>query len=268
MQSRASTFTLIAALVFALVTVVPPLAAQGEQRCFAETGHCIAGPIRAYWERNGGLAVFGFPIGPQVEELEIQPDGSVSAGRLGVERLQQLGTPWQPGSDQGGDPVCSLFAETGYAVCGPFADYWRRNGDLTRFGLPVTGAFATTIEGLPVTVQYFERRRFELHGGSQVLLGLLGREVVAAQQQVPAPIAAAPAPTAEPTAAPTATPTAVPTTAPSLASTSCDPSYPTVCIPPPPPDLDCGDIPYRRFKVVGSAPHRFDRDRDGIGCEN
>ena len=22
----------------------------------------------------------------------------------------------------------------------------------------------------------------------------------------------------------------------------CDPAYPTVCIPPPPPDLDCGDI--------------------------
>src|SRR5947207_15857006 len=30
----------------------------------------------------------------------------------------------------------------------------------------------------------------------------------------------------------------------------CDPSYPTVCIPPPPPDLDCADIaPLREFKV-------------------
>ncbi|MEI7772764.1 MAG: hypothetical protein WCI67_22430, partial [Chloroflexales bacterium] len=27
-----------------------------------ETGHCIAGAIRAYWERNGGLAIFGYPI--------------------------------------------------------------------------------------------------------------------------------------------------------------------------------------------------------------
>lgn len=48
----------------------------------------------------------------------------------------------------------------------------------------------------------------------------------------------------------------------------CDPSYPTVCIKPPPPDLDCGDIPYRRFQVSGSDPHRFDRDGDGIGCES
>jgi len=48
---------------------------------------------------------------------------------------------------------------------------------------------------------------------------------------------------------------------------NCDPSYPTVCIPPPPPDLDCKDISYRNFTVIGSDPHRFDGDKDGIGCE-
>ena len=47
----------------------------------------------------------------------------------------------------------------------------------------------------------------------------------------------------------------------------CDPSYPDVCIPPPPPDLDCSDIPYRRFRVLPPDPHGFDRNRDGIGCE-
>lgn len=48
---------------------------------------------------------------------------------------------------------------------------------------------------------------------------------------------------------------------------NCHSSYPTVCIPPAPPDLNCGDIPHRRFKVIGADPHRFDGDRDGIGCE-
>ncbi|WP_199305723.1 hypothetical protein [Pseudanabaena sp. FACHB-2040] len=48
---------------------------------------------------------------------------------------------------------------------------------------------------------------------------------------------------------------------------ACDPSYPGVCIPSPPPDLDCGDISHRNFRVVGSDPHRFDGDKDGIGCE-
>jgi hypothetical protein len=50
--------------------------------------------------------------------------------------------------------------------------------------------------------------------------------------------------------------------------TVCDPAYPTVCIPPPPPDLDCADIPYRRFTVLPPDPHHFDGDRDGIGCES
>jgi micrococcal nuclease len=52
------------------------------------------------------------------------------------------------------------------------------------------------------------------------------------------------------------------------AQDGCDPSYPTVCIPSPPPDLDCGEIEHRDFEVRGSDPHRFDRDRDGIGCES
>jgi micrococcal nuclease len=49
----------------------------------------------------------------------------------------------------------------------------------------------------------------------------------------------------------------------------CDPSYPDVCIPSPPPDLDCGDIPHRRFRVLPPDPHRFDgNDDDGLGCES
>jgi hypothetical protein len=52
-------------------------------------------------------------------------------------------------------------------------------------------------------------------------------------------------------------------------SANCDPSYPTVCIPPAPPDLDCGDISYRRFTVVPPDPHGFDgNDNDGLGCES
>jgi micrococcal nuclease len=47
----------------------------------------------------------------------------------------------------------------------------------------------------------------------------------------------------------------------------CDPSYPDVCIPPAPPDLDCGDIPHRRFAVLPPDPHHFDGGGDGVGCE-
>jgi micrococcal nuclease len=49
----------------------------------------------------------------------------------------------------------------------------------------------------------------------------------------------------------------------------CDASYPDVCIPPGPPDLDCGDIAERRFRVLPPDPHSFDgSDDDGLGCES
>jgi micrococcal nuclease len=47
----------------------------------------------------------------------------------------------------------------------------------------------------------------------------------------------------------------------------CNPSYPEVCIPPPPPDLDCADIGPRRFTVLPPDPHNFDGDFNGVGCE-
>ena len=43
---------------------------------------------------------------------------------------------------------------------------------------------------------------------------------------------------------------------------------PDFCIPPPPPDLDCGDIDQKDFTVHQPGPHRFDGNRDGRGCEN
>ena len=59
--------------------------------------------------------------------------------------------------------------------------------------------------------------------------------------------------------APTGTPTSL--------DGACDPSYPDVCIPPPPPDLDCPDITYRNFRVIGTDPHGFDGNNDGEACE-
>jgi hypothetical protein len=50
-------------------------------------------------------------------------------------------------------------------------------------------------------------------------------------------------------------------------SGNCDPSYPDVCIPSPPPYLHCRDIPYRNFRVLPPDPHGFDGNHNGIGCE-
>jgi hypothetical protein len=140
-------------------------------RCFAETGQCSSGAIRDYVERNGGLSVFGYPITAlsaatvegrtlqvqwfERDRLEIQADGQVTAGRLGAERLEQLGTPWQPGPNAPAAAGCTAFAETGYQICGAFAGYWRANGGLTRFGYPITAEVTAQLEGTSYTVQYF-----------------------------------------------------------------------------------------------------------------
>jgi len=78
--------------------------------------------------------------------------------------------------------------------------------------------------------------------------------VPVADTPVPAPTVAPEVPTVEPTVAP--------------APANCDPSYPDVCIPPKPPDLNCKDIPYRRFRVLPPDPHNFDGNGDGVGCES
>ncbi|MDX2271238.1 MAG: thermonuclease family protein [Cyanobacteriota bacterium] len=52
------------------------------------------------------------------------------------------------------------------------------------------------------------------------------------------------------------------------AGNPCEPSYPDLCLAPAPPDLDCRDIPYRRFRVLPPDPHRLDGDKDGMGCES
>ena len=58
--------TLLLALMLMLAAALgPEAAAQRGERCFAETNQCIAGRIREFWEQNGGLAVFGLPLGPQ-----------------------------------------------------------------------------------------------------------------------------------------------------------------------------------------------------------
>lgn len=51
--------------------------------------------------------------------------------------------------------------------------------------------------------------------------------------------------------------------------TECAEGY-SPCIPPYPPDINCGDLPAesKPVRVTGSDPHGLDRDKDGWGCES
>jgi micrococcal nuclease len=53
-------------------------------------------------------------------------------------------------------------------------------------------------------------------------------------------------------------------------ATGCDPAYPDLCVPPPPPDLDCSyvyDRGFRHITVLPPDPHNLDGNRDGVACE-
>ncbi len=49
----------------------------------------------------------------------------------------------------------------------------------------------------------------------------------------------------------------------------CEPAYPNVCIPSPPPDLECDDkqVPEGPFRAKDEDPHRLDSNKDGSACE-
>jgi hypothetical protein len=201
---------MLAAMLFPVTTQ-----AQSDQRCFSETGFCISGRIREFWEKNGGLPVFGFPISAQQEEviegrslqvqrfernrLELHPENArpydVLLGRLGADRLAQLGKDWQAYPKSGNQQGCRFFAETNQSVCGNILRAWRASGleidgkagkteaeNLALFGLPLSPLVTERqADGQERQIQWFERARFELHPENQppydVLLGLLGNEI-------------------------------------------------------------------------------------------
>ncbi len=76
----------------------------------------------------------------------------LTAGSIAASPIQQQNLAAQ-------NQECVFFETTGQNVCGPFLDFWQEHGGLAVFGYPLTGEL--TENGL--TVQYFERQRFEFH---------------------------------------------------------------------------------------------------------
>ncbi|WP_448576838.1 glycosyl hydrolase family 18 protein [Thermomicrobium sp.] len=203
-------------------TRIPAFPSTPERRYFPETGHSLSQGFKAFWERSGGLPIFGYPLTEEFSEVnpdlgkpftvqyferqrfEYHPELAgtpyeVQLGRLGVEDAKQrglLGHPaFQPIPPSAASGDCWFFPETGHAVCGRFLAYWRSYGlefgdpgisfreSLALFGYPISEPFTDPVTGL--TIQYFERARFEYHPENpepyRVLLGLLGRDLVRAK---------------------------------------------------------------------------------------
>ena len=172
--------------------------APGEDLAYFEaTGYFVGQPFLDYWQENGGLAVFGYPISERVTEtdeatgkvytalyferarFELHPDlgDQVVLGRLGA-ALHEPEAPAQPMEG------AQFFPETSHNLSGKFLEYWNNNGGLAIFGYPISEERTekNPLDNKEYLVQYFERARFELHpehAGTphEVLLGQLGIEV-------------------------------------------------------------------------------------------
>lgn len=154
-------------------------------RFFPQTGHALATPFLAGWERLGGLRTLGYPLTePYLERnvetgvdqrvqlfergrLEEAPDGTVMAARMVVETL-----PIQPAAA----PVagCHYSAATGHNICDRLLQTWFQLGAESWLGLPLDEARIQS----GMRVQHFERGRLEqpLSGRGSIMIGLVGRE--------------------------------------------------------------------------------------------
>jgi hypothetical protein len=184
---------------------------------FSETEHALQNVFKSYWESNGGLPVFGYPLTEEFTErnndtgqdytvqfterqrFEWHPDNAgtpyeVLLGRLGAELLMLQGRDWTifPKAD----PTSPhYFPETGHAIAPEFWTYWSSHGlefgdpgvtfreSLALFGHPLTEPMIeTNSDGHTVLTQYFERAVFEFHPDNhdpyKVLLRRLGAEMI------------------------------------------------------------------------------------------
>ncbi len=184
---------------------------------YSESGHYLANDFRNYWENNGGLSVFGYPLTEEFDYLspetgsahaaqmterqrfEWHPENAgtpyaVLLGRLGEAILEAQGRDWT--TFEKADPSADHYFEaTGHAIAPEFYDYWASHGldlgyggvsfeeSVALFGYPLSESMLeTNADGDTVLTQYFERAVFEYHpdnpASSQVLLRRLGAELM------------------------------------------------------------------------------------------
>lgn len=215
------------ALIVAIATALPAAfgatpataAASPNARFYAATGHSVGGAFLTFFDRYGGLRIFGYPLSDEViedgrpvqyferqrfeyhKELAGTPN-EVQLSRLGALMLRNRAA-MAPVAAFPSTASRIYVRETGHSLGSPFLAYWRANGGVRVLGYPIT----EPVQENGRTVQYFERARMERHP-SGVLLGLLGKEYVQTHPEVAARVGApstsgqAPAAPAAPAARP------------------------------------------------------------------
>ncbi len=176
---------------------------------YPQTGHNLGYSFRDYFNKNGNIDIFGFPVTEEFTEIsptdgkaytvqyfernrfEFHPElakagNGVLLGLLGVQLTQNRKFDKIEAFQSSNTRV--YFQQTGHSLANGFLFYWRNHGGLTIFGYPISEEIqeVNPDDGKTYSVQYFERNRFEYHPefkGTQyeVELGLLGKQVLRAR---------------------------------------------------------------------------------------
>jgi hypothetical protein len=154
---------------------------------FLQTNHNLAHGFRDYWQANGGVGQFGYPITEEFVENGVTAQyferarleyhsGAVTLGLLGSELTKGQffrPVPFFPTTDTN-----AYFGATGHSIEGPFLTFWQNNGREALLGYPISESF--TADGSDY--QWFERARIEWHSdlpeNQRVVLGNIGTEAL------------------------------------------------------------------------------------------
>ena len=238
------TLILALMLVLAFAGVGPIARAQADVRYFSQTGHYLRGAFRYFWEANGGVAAFGYPV---TEEYRRASDGRIvqfferarfeltqqgtqytaNLGNLGVEITGGKVFPKVPPIPA--NPNRRYFPQTQHVVQYGFKTVWESGGERV-FGQPISEEIKEVIDdGEWHTVQYFEKARFEFWPnyapGKRVLISALGRKLAPPQLLPPLPPnAPPPGPLPEGNAPPAAPPPPSPAQVPASVNATVSPT--------------------------------------------
>lgn len=158
---------------------------------FPQTGHYLRGQFLSFWQQNGGVPIFGYPITEEYQRnndkkivqhferarFELNQEGGqgvVELGNLGAELLTLQRANYPPVALVPNTDTLIYFPDTGHTLQGGFKSFWEAHNGPALFGSPISEEFLEiSSDGIARTVQYFEKVRFEFDG-TTVQIGMLG----------------------------------------------------------------------------------------------
>ncbi len=175
--------------IFLVSTSWGPVHAQAQDnKYFSETGHNVKGDFLKFYNSNpNAVFLYGYPITEQFTSKDgktVQyfqrarfeykadlPEGQrIQLTQLGRETFVSTGP-----LNVNNTLACRSYAQTGYAVCFAFLEFFDQYGGASQFGYPISG-FEYHENKL---VQYFEKTRLEWQPwkpeGQRVVVSDLGR---------------------------------------------------------------------------------------------